>query len=280
MKKIFLTLVASFAFLSASLAQSYSTSFKTDEEKAGWQQYRTKYNGPYYKWEFGKYGFFIDDIYTTKPALLHRCNNVAGVPDTIIDWMVSPPLQFSSPSELYIHFFVGGLSRPGIGYQGCKVYFSGGSPDPMMGDYMEIADLTTNLPRYGGIWYDTNIHITHTAAKGYIAFVYYIEGVHSFEMSIDSVTTTAQLVGIFKHEIDIQNSITIFPNPTTGQLRITNYEIRDGDIEIFDVLGRRYHQAPSLLERAGGEVIIDISHLANGMYYLKIDNKVVKFVKE
>ena len=38
--------------------------------------------------------------------------------------------------------------------------------------------------------------------------------------------------------------------------------------------------APSLLERAGGEVIIDISHLANGMYYLKVGNKTARFVKE
>ena len=28
------------------------------------------------------------------------------------------------------------------------------------------------------------------------------------------------------------------------------------------------------------EIVIDVSHLASGMYYLKVDNKVVKFVKE
>ena len=38
--------------------------------------------------------------------------------------------------------------------------------------------------------------------------------------------------------------------------------------------------APSLSERAGGEVVIDISHLSSGMYFLKIGNNVVKFVKE
>jgi len=34
------------------------------------------------------------------------------------------------------------------------------------------------------------------------------------------------------------------------------------------------------VERAGGEAIIDVSHLANGMYFLKINNKTVKFIKE
>jgi len=44
--------------------------------------------------------------------------------------------------------------------------------------------------------------------------------------------------------------------------------------------GRGVSEAPSPSERAGGEVVIDVSGLANGMYFLKIDNKVVKFVKE
>ena len=39
-------------------------------------------------------------------------------------------------------------------------------------------------------------------------------------------------------------------------------------------------KAPSLLERAGGEVIIDVSGLANGMYFLKVGNKTARFVKE
>jgi len=39
-------------------------------------------------------------------------------------------------------------------------------------------------------------------------------------------------------------------------------------------------QAPSLVERAGGEAIIDVSHLSAGMYFLKIDGKVGRFVKE
>jgi hypothetical protein len=38
--------------------------------------------------------------------------------------------------------------------------------------------------------------------------------------------------------------------------------------------------APSLLERAGGEVIIDISHLTNGLYFLKIGDKILKIIKE
>ena len=69
------------------------------------------------------------------------------------------------------------------------------------------------------------------------------------------------------------NSIKIYPNPTMGQLRITNYELRENTvIEIFDIYGRKF---PSF----GGAGEVDISHLANCMYFIKIDNKVIKIIK-
>jgi hypothetical protein len=87
------------------------------------------------------------------------------------------------------------------------------------------------------------------------------------------------------------SKMKIFPNPAHNQLTITNYELRENDvIEIYNVVGQMVYtspnpskggeSAPSLLERAGGEVAIDVSHLPNGMYFLKVGNRVVKFVKE
>ena len=83
--------------------------------------------------------------------------------------------------------------------------------------------------------------------------------------------------------------LQVYPNPTTGQLRIANYELRVGAvIEIYDVVGRLYTPLTPLKGgispfeggRGMSEIVIDISHLANGMYFLKIDNKVMKFVKQ
>jgi hypothetical protein len=93
-------------------------------------------------------------------------------------------------------------------------------------------------------------------------------------------------------------SLRVYPNPTNYELRITNYEtgfgasqLKEGEVvEIYSVVGqlvqtspnpsKRGELAPSLLERAGGEVVIDISHLPAGMYFLKIVNKTARFVKE
>ena len=263
--KLLLITLLLYVTASLSMAQSYTTSFATDEDKAGWQQYRMKYKGTLYPWDFGIGHFYSDEGYISKPALNHRGNNVDGVPDTIVDWMVSPALRFSSPAELYVRYHTGGYSSPGSGFHGCKVYFSGGSPNPAMGDYEEIADLTINLPSYGYKWHDTNIYISQTAARGYIAFVYYIEGKSWFEMSIDSVATTAPL-GISDRKTDRQSSITIFPNPTQGQLTIESGELNISTIEILGVFGENIERIyPNEKNK-----IIDISHLPSGIYFARI----------
>jgi hypothetical protein len=72
--------------------------------------------------------------------------------------------------------------------------------------------------------------------------------------------------------------IQIYPNPTTGELRIKSDELRIGSVEIFDIVGQcvgAYRIRPE-----NNEAIIDISHLSAGMYFLKVDGKVYKVVKE
>jgi len=83
------------------------------------------------------------------------------------------------------------------------------------------------------------------------------------------------------------HDIVVYPNPTTGELRIKNYELRDINTEIFDVYGRKVGtKFPSnVLEgwtrsgRGGKEgkqpqtdgVVLDISHFPAGIYFLKIE---------
>ena len=80
-------------------------------------------------------------------------------------------------------------------------------------------------------------------------------------------------VGINNYELNNTNYV-LYPNPTDGQLRIMNYELRDGDIEIYDIVGRKVVNCQLSIGNS-----INISHLANGLYFLKIGNKTVKVVK-
>ena len=90
------------------------------------------------------------------------------------------------------------------------------------------------------------------------------------------------LLGISEMEM---NGIWVYPNPTSGELHI-GYAICDNaicDIEIYDLMGRRVATVETLRATSlhpTSETTIDVSHLPTGMYFLKIGNKTVKFVKE
>jgi len=71
--------------------------------------------------------------------------------------------------------------------------------------------------------------------------------------------------------------LRIYPNPTKGQLKIDNGELTIENIEIYDVVGK---MVLSCRDVARNVSTIDVSHLASGMYFLKIDGKVVRFGKE
>ena len=88
------------------------------------------------------------------------------------------------------------------------------------------------------------------------------------------------------------SGITIYPNPTTGKLIIAPLSPSEGGkqapsnspsggeqptIEIYDVVGQKVNYQ---LSTVNYPLMIDISHLANGLYFLKIDEKMFKIVKE
>ena len=73
--------------------------------------------------------------------------------------------------------------------------------------------------------------------------------------------------------------IEIYPNPTTGKLTI-GYPISDmrlSNIKIYDIVGKL--QESRISEIGKSEIEIDISHLANGLYFLKVDNRMYKIIK-
>jgi len=100
--------------------------------------------------------------------------------------------------------------------------------------------------------------------------------------------------GVGVGQLRITNyELRVYPNPTRGQLHITRGHAplwEDADVTIYSVVGQVVMQAPlnppeggklfPSFGGAGGGLIIDVSHLAKGMYFLRIDGKVVKFVKE
>ena len=88
-------------------------------------------------------------------------------------------------------------------------------------------------------------------------------------------------VGISNHII---NKTKIYPNPTTGELTIDNgvlnliQETID-NVEIFDIYGKMQN-AECRMRNAEGKVVINISNLTAGTYFIKLGNETVKVVKQ
>ena len=128
----------------------------------------------------------------------------------------------------------------------------------------------------------TTIHLSATAtSSGYVFDRWEViaGGVSilndTFTMPAKNVTVKAH----FKQNVNIVGAtpalpLQVYPNPTNSQLRIENYEVSMGEIQIIDVVGRVVvtHCNASL-------PIIDISHLEKGLYFLKIGNKTMKIIK-
>ena len=79
-----------------------------------------------------------------------------------------------------------------------------------------------------------------------------------------------------------EERLMVYPNPVTAELRVMNYELRVGNIEISNVIGQ--HFLPVITHNISF-ITIDVTNLPSGIYILKTtDNKgmqhTAKFVKE
>ena len=77
-------------------------------------------------------------------------------------------------------------------------------------------------------------------------------------------------------DFDRQTAISITPNPATDFIEIQNPE--NGAIEILNLFGQNVNLTPALSIHGEG-VKLDVSDLAPGVYFVRIGDKVQKFVK-
>jgi len=85
--------------------------------------------------------------------------------------------------------------------------------------------------------------------------------------------TTNSISSVFSN-----SSIKIYPNPSTNQLRITNYELRNSTAEysIYSIMGQIIMSGKLQNETT----IINVESLAKGMYFLQIQSSEGVFNKK
>ena len=84
--------------------------------------------------------------------------------------------------------------------------------------------------------------------------------------------------------VAIGDLITVYPNPTNGEVRVTSNQLQVTGVEIFDVMGRKHENAKARRHEGAKDnspplegwqakpdgVVINISHLPSGLYFVQI----------
>jgi len=104
---------------------------------------------------------------------------------------------------------------------------------------------------------------------------------NTFASFVVSFTVGSETTNIVTVETGDVPSLQVFPNPVTDQLHIVIPSETRGLVEIFDTNGRRVFTHPICqLSMVDGQLSIDISHLPNGMYIVRIGDSTVRIIKQ
>lgn len=72
-------------------------------------------------------------------------------------------------------------------------------------------------------------------------------------------------------------SVKIFPNPVNNVVYFDNEKVKLNSIEIYSITGKMVLKTN--FNSFKKEQKIDVSKLKSGLYFLKINNKTIKFIK-
>ncbi|MCB0458125.1 MAG: T9SS type A sorting domain-containing protein, partial [Flavobacteriaceae bacterium] len=95
-------------------------------------------------------------------------------------------------------------------------------------------------------------------------------GTCSFEL------TVVEILGVIASEFS--KGITIYPNPSKGDLSIVSKNESITSVSIFDITGKRLLQAENLNSK---QTTFDISSFSEGIYFVQLNNEVTqKIIKQ
>jgi hypothetical protein len=142
---------------------------------------------------------------------------------------------------------------------------------------VEIADLffmqnRLSYPIREGI--RTALSLSDVDNDGYLDMVVgnYAGGLSFYK----GITPPDRTVSVPQNKPQTDNSIRVYPNPVNYELKIKNYELKENTvIEIYNVVGQKVGAYPC----GRPETTINVQHLPNGMYFIKIGNMTARFVK-
>ena len=135
-----------------------------------------------------------------------------------------------------------------------------------------------------GKWYTGNMQYI-TTGPGFWLYGTNIENGKQYIHEIDVCgvmkydTTTIQIAPLSNVQLSMNNlQLKVWPNPATNSINITcvSFLINQEKLQILDITGKQLlHFIPDK-----NEMVIDISRLAKGVYFVKYGTENMQFVKE
>jgi subtilisin family serine protease len=205
--------------------------------------------------------------------------------------LILPPINMAGFNNVKLSFAYYNQSRSGLADELTIYYKTAASGDwKLWQTYKQnqdswLVDTIVLFPVYPG---------NNDVGEFYVCFHGKIKG--GFGICLDNILIEGFIMPVGVKENVVGDRITVYPNPTTGELRITNrspvrgelseanYESRITSIEIFDINGKNAETKPSnslegWLPQADG-VVINISHLPDGIFFLRINGgEAIKVIK-
>jgi len=148
--------------------------------------------------------------------------------------------------------------------------------DVLVEKWHDVILVDNSSERFSGYQWYRNGRIIDKATNQFYQEIGGLNGCYSVELRLASGGRTRSCERC-AYKTSKSGEISVYPNPTTGQLTINNEQLTIKNVEIFDVVGKK-QQAECRMQN--GEIEIDLSHLANGLYFLKVDGKMFKIIKQ
>lgn len=171
-------------------------------------------------------------------------------------------------------------------------YISAASNEKYAGNFIieASAEGEGNIDPAGSVpvAYGTDKAFSFAANEGYILSEVLVDGVNipeavtSKAYTFQGVNLAHTIVAKFEkdngsgiNDIEVLQ-ISVSPNPTTDRVTISNNE-NINTVQLFDTTGKQVYMVSNINKT---ETVIDFTSLPNGVYFLKVDGKTIKVVKQ
>lgn len=215
------------------------------------------------------------NVHSGTGAVFYTLNNTTmGAPNGTYETMnILPCMDVTTGDTYKISFWKKSSTAAGLAVNGQTGVFSG-----LVNDIASMTDVLkpysalvpTALPATAG-WLKDSVNYVATATetryfaiggKGSLTAASQQINVRLDDIKIEKVTS-----GVGIKSISANNSISIFPNPTTGLLNINAVEV-NSSVDVYNVIGEKVY-SNTLVK---GNNVVDLSGLANGAYFVKLNS--------